>query len=419
MTGPVAAAVRPPSRGTSGSLVLDLIRTYGTVSRVELAERSGLTAATITHVVRDLIGEGLVHEVGRAPTALGSPRRLLELDGGARHAVGVQLDRCASTVVVTDFAGRRVASAGLRGVGQDSPEVTLRVLAGHVRALLDSAAVAPADVLGVGVVTHGPQDRGRGVVLSDQPTPRWRGFPLTSTFAELLDIPVLLENDATAAAVGEQRAGSWGVDTFGVLYMASGVGGGVIVDGEVYRGRASNTVELGHIPLDPQGPRCVCGSRGCAETVAGPAAVVAAALAVRGARERLALRGRPGDTLADFQRIARAAVRGDVLASTLLAESARRLGTATVTLMNLFDLDTVVLAGPALGVAGPLYVDVMQEVVERGALARLLRPVQVLLSRDTRVSAAIGGALVVLRSPLGRPAVPRVPADLRVGATPP
>jgi predicted NBD/HSP70 family sugar kinase len=396
--------MRAPSRATTGALVLDLIRTHGTVSRVELADRSGLTAATITHVVRDLIGEGLVHEVGRLAGGVGSPRRLIGLDATAWYAVGVQLDRCASSVVVTDFAGRRIASAGVRGVGRGAPADTLPELARHIDLLLAGTGIARERVLGVGLVTHGPQDREAGMVLTGQPTPEWREFPLTATLSALLDLPVLLENDATAAAVGEQWVGALDVDTFGVLYMATGIGGGVIAESEVYRGRTANPVEIGHVPVDPVGPACACGSRGCVEVLAGPGAVVHRALDDPALAARLGLDGGLDAQLADFQRVARAAVTGDRAALALVDDSARRLGTAAVTLMNLFDLDTVVLAGPGFGVAGPLYVERAQEAVEAGALARLLRPVHVRLSRDVRVSAAVGGALVVLRSPLGRPA---------------
>ncbi|MGN8246546.1 ROK family transcriptional regulator [Cellulomonas soli] len=397
-----------PSRPVTGALVLDLIRTAGTISRVELATTSGLTAATITNVVRDLMDEGLVHEVGRARSRGGSPRRLLELDPAAWYAVGVQLDRCTSAVVVTDFAGRRVAATSLRGVGRGTPEATLRTLAEHVDDLLASAAVPRERVLGVGLVTHGPQDRARGVILTPQPTPAWQDFPLTATLSDLLGLPVLLENDATAAAVGEQWVGSLDIDTFGVLYMASGIGGGVVVEAEVYRGRTANPVEIGHVPLDPAGPPCSCGNAGCTESLAGPSAVVARACAVPGLGERLRMSGDEDDVLADFERVARAAARGDRDAQDLLEDSARHLGTAAVTLMNLFDLDTVVLAGPAFATAGPVYVDLAQQAVERGALARLLRPVRVRLSTDVGAAAAVGGALVVLRSPLGRPAVREV-----------
>lgn len=382
--------------------MLDQLRATGTLSRVELADRTGLTAATITHAVRDLIRDGLVHEVGRARSNGGSPRRLLELVADARYAVGVQLDRCRITVVVTDFLGRRLAGAVLPGVGRGEPAATLATLAAEVEQVL-TAAAAPRDrVLGVGLVTHGPQDRRRGVIRTAQPTPAWRDFPLTSTLSALLGLPVLLENDATAAAVGEQWAGDAGTDTFGVLYLASGIGGGVILAGDVYGDAAANVVEVGHIPLDPTGAgACGCGNIGCTEQLAGAAAVVREAMAMPGVADRLSLGGDRDRLLDDFDALARAALDGDLAIRRVLDRAAAHLGAAAVTLMNLFDLDTVVLAGPGCAVAGPLVLAGARPVVERGALARLLRPVHLRMSVDPQSVAAVGGALVVLRGSRG------------------
>ncbi|GAA3601549.1 ROK family transcriptional regulator [Kineosporia mesophila] len=385
---------------TTPALVLDLIRTAGPVSRVELAQRAGLTAATITNIVRDLLAGGLVRETGRRPGAIGSPRRLLELAADAWYAVGVQLSRSTTTTVVTDFTGRQLAGTRSPGVGDGPPQVTLTALAAHVEHLLTATAVPRERVLGLGLVTHGPQDRERGMVLTSQPTRAWQRFPLTTTLAGLLALPVLLENDATAAAVGEQWTGSLDVDTFGVVWVGGGIGGGVVLGAESFGGPTANPVEIGHVPLDPAGAVCGCGNRGCAEVTAGPAAVVARAMADRRVRTRLRLSGRLDDTLSDFEKLVVASGQGDGAAADLLRASAERLADAVVTLMNLFDLDTVVLSGPALVTAGPLYAEAATRAAERGALARLLRPVRVLVSPDAGTAAAVGGALVVLRSPL-------------------
>jgi predicted NBD/HSP70 family sugar kinase len=388
----------PATRPSTTGLLLDLVRTAGTVSRVELVEAAGLTAGTITNVVRDLIDGGLVHEVGRARTTRGTPRRLIQINPEAGFAVGAQLDRCTTTVVLVDFAGRTQATAGLRGAGQRSPQDTLTTLAEHIDDLLSSAGIVRDRVLGVGLVTHGPQDRARGVLLTDQPSPLWREYPLASALSSALDLPVLLENDATAAAIGEQWAGDVPTATFGVIYMGSGIGGGVVVDGDVYRGRASNTIEIGHITLDQGGAPCVCGNRGCVEVTAGPAAVVAQAMRDRNLAERWSLSGSLDETLVDFERLARASARGDQDAHALLESSAQYLALAAVTLVNLFDLDTIVLAGPAFSTAGPQYRDHVARALSEHALSRELSPAKSLLSANVATAAAVGGALSVLRS---------------------
>ncbi|MFB9662507.1 ROK family transcriptional regulator [Glycomyces mayteni] len=384
--------------------VLDLLRTEGTLSRVELAERTGLTAATITNTVRPLIADGLVRESGRDPQpGRGQPRRLLRLVADAWHAVGVQVDRTTTTIEVLDFAGGRIATANLPGTGGRGPDATVESLAAHVGALLERAEVPRGRVLGAGLVTHGPQDLDRGVLLTAQPGPDWLEYPLAATLAERLGLPVLLENDATAAAVGELWAGAPRTDTFGLVYMASGIGGGVIVDGEVYRGRASNAVEIGHVALAGGATPCVCGGAGCAQAEAAPQAVVARALGDPALAARFGLTGARDGALADFDRIARAWRAGDADAAAMLERSARWIGQAAVTLVNLFDLDTVVLAGPAFTVAGSLYRDRVAAELERLALSRALSRPKVLVSADTGSAAALGGALHVLRAMQGAP----------------
>jgi predicted NBD/HSP70 family sugar kinase len=390
----------PPgsTRPSTSGLLLDLVRTAGTLSRVELAEATGLTAGTITNVMRELIQGGLVHEVGRSPSARGTPRRLIQINPAAGFAVGAQLDRCTTTVVLVDFAGRTLATVRLPGAGQQSPQHTLDALAEQIDGLLSGAAVARDRVLGVGLVTHGPQDRARGTLLTTQPTPSWRDYPLTRTLSAALALPVLLENDATAAAIGEQWAGNVPTATFGVIYMASGIGGGVVVDGEVYRGRASNTIEIGHVSMNSDGASCACGNRGCLEALAGPSAIVAQALRDPALATRVPLSGKEDETLADFQQLACASLAGDRAAQALIAASAHQIGLAAVTLVNLFDLDTIVLAGSAFSSAGPHYREQVARALSEYALSRELSPAKALLSANVETSAAVGGALWVLRS---------------------
>ncbi|MCK9795830.1 ROK family transcriptional regulator [Isoptericola sp. 4D.3] len=395
---------------TSSRRLLDLVRTRGTISRVELAQLSGLTSPTVTHVVRGLLDLGLVHEVGVQQRGRGQPRRLLSVTADAGYAVGIQVDLTTTTVVVVDFAGTTVASTGLRGSGRRSPDRTVAALVDHVGDLLASAGVPPGQVLGVGLVTHGPQDRDRGVLLTAQPTPAWKEYPLTARLSAGLGLPVLLENDATAAAVGELWTTNLDTETFGLVYMASGIGGAVVVDGVAYRGRASNAVEVGHVPLPGARTGCVCGNHGCTQAEAGPAAVVTQVLGQPDLARRWGVRGLAEDTLADFERVARASRDGDDDATDLLTRSAHRVGQAATVLVNLFDVDTVLLAGPAFATAGPLYRRVVAGELERYALSRTLSPPRVAMSDQVATVAAVGGALSVLRSAPGSPPPPGVQA---------
>lgn len=395
-TSPIWAS-RPKTRG----VVLDLIRAARTISRVELAATSGLTPPTISEVVRELMADGLVIEAGRGASTGGKPRTLLQLNPPARYSVGVQLERNTCVIVVIDLAGRQVARTSFHGTAQMTPQQALPFLAGQVNAMLDAAAVDRDRVLGVGLVSYGPQDRRAGLLLTPQPTDEWLDYPVAPRLAEILGMPVLLDNDAAAAAIGEYWMGA--VDprsTYGCIYMATGVGGGVVVAGEVYRGSSSNSVEIGHISIDVHGDECSCGNRGCLENYAGPSAVVRQALATPGLADQLALDPAGTDFLTEFARIAAAANTGNAAARDLIEQSARYLGCAAVTITSLFDLDLIVLAGPSFAVAGSIYQTVIQEEVGLRTFARRAHPVRVVPSVSGSDAAAIGGAVLVLQNQL-------------------
>lgn len=390
-----------PSRSRTRGIVLDLIRGARTVSRVELVASSGLTGATITNVVRELIVDGFVLEVGQTESRGGKPRTLLQLNPLAGYTVGVQLDRCSSVIAIINLASHMVARTSMGGSGGMSPRATLEFVADHLRDLLASVGVDRDKVLGVGLVSHGPQDRARGLLLTPQPTPEFLGYPLAHELEVTLGMPVLLDNDATAAAIGEYWVG--GVDpaaTYGSIYMASGLGGGVVVGGEVYRGSSSNGVEIGHISADPHGEPCSCGNRGCIGNYAAPIAVIEQARAVPGLAVRLRLTNAGSDDLVNFARIARAAANNDSEALPIIEGSARYLGRAAVTLTNLFDLDRIILAGPSFSAAGSIYLAIVQDELDRASFTRHVRRVVAALSANGSDAAAIGGAVLVLRSTL-------------------
>lgn len=403
MNGSVGAG-RRKTRGT----VLDLIRAARTISRVELAEHSGLTAPTITYVVRELMEHGLVIEVGRGASTGGKPPTLLQLNPRGRYAVGVQFERNTCVIVIVDLVGQPVARTSFRSTAQMPPEQALPLVAAKVEALLGTAGVERDRVLGVGLVSYGPQDWQAGVLLTPQPTADWFQYPVARRLSEILGLPVLLDNDAAAAAIGEYWLGA--VDphsTYGCVYMATGIGGGVVVAGDVYRGSSSNSVEIGHISIDVDGDECSCGNRGCVESFAGPGAVVRQAVSAADLSDRLGLDPAGGDMLADFGRIATAAAGGDPAALDLIERSARYLGAAAVTMTALFDLDLVVLAGPSFAAAGPIYQSVIQDEVERRTFARRAHPVRVVPSVNGSDAAAIGGAVLVLQSELALTGLPR------------
>jgi len=385
--------------------VLDVIRAAGTISRVGLIQTTGLTGATISTVVRRLIDDGLVIETGRAESTGGKPRVLLALNQPSRFAVGVHLDHSGIAYVLTNLGGAVVARMSRAGAGVADPPVVVARMAREVDALIEGVGVDRSRVLGLGLVSPGPLTPASGMRLTPPSMRHWEDFPLDRTLQEAVRLPVVLDNDATASALGERWSGGVGAAaTFAAVYMGTGIGAGLLVNGNAYRGTSGNAGEIGHICLDVDGPECWCGARGCTEALAGPAAVVAAARGDAAIAEATGL-DRPADharssVVADFAAVARAARSGDAGARDLLERSARYLAVATRTLANVMDLELIVLTGPGLAVAGSIYLPVIQAELDRSFFARASHSITVQLSRSAATACAIGAAAMVLQSEL-------------------
>jgi predicted NBD/HSP70 family sugar kinase len=198
--------------------------------------------------------------------------------------------------------------------------------------------------------------------------------------------------------------------------MTDGFGLGLVIDGHIYRGASSNAGEFGHVTVDPRGPECVCGRRGCLQAVGGMGRIVELALADQVFSHDCRLRGTAKATRGDFAKIARAAARGDHRALALIRQSADHLASALVSIHNVLDLDQLVLAGPGFSVVGQVYADTVAEQLALGAFSRSRHTVRVGLSTMGNDVAALGAASLVLHSGLTRSGVRAISSAAKVDA---
>ncbi|MGP3962490.1 ROK family transcriptional regulator [Nonomuraea sp. 3N208] len=363
------------------AVVLEAIQASDGISRVQIAARTRLTAQTVSVIVRRLLEEGLVVEDGSAPSSGGKPRTILRVDPGAGYAVGVHFDPKEISCVLADLAGRPVARSRLAVRTGLRPEAVIRQMARAARRILREAEVPDGKVLGVGLACPGPLD-GDGVMVSPPRLPGWEQAPIKQLLREHTRFPVTVDNDATAAAIGERWAGiARTTPSFAYLYLGTGIGGGIFLDNQVYRGRSMNAAEFGHITVEPDGPECYCGNRGCVEAVCCPSAIEAA----MGGRDTHAA-------------ICAAAARGESAARLVIERVAQRLADAAVSVVNMLDIDLLVLGGPALREVGEIYREVIAAAVASRALARRLHTVRVETSPIAADAAAIGAASLVFHA---------------------
>lgn len=398
----MTVVLNPSVPQTSRGLVLDRVRAEGPVSRVELAERTGLTQAAISNLVRSLLNEGLLVETGeRTYTgAKGKPRVLLGLNPRARCSVGVQIGADWIVLVLTDAAGSVLARTRIRGARSRTPDEVVKDVAEQVGVMLRLTGVERGIVAGIGLVAPGALDVESGSILTSKSMPLWERFPVRNALASASGLPTLLDNVATAAAMGDFWSGAIPDATAHcTLYMGASISAGLLIDGAIYRGSSSNTGFLGSVRV--QGDRQ---SGATLEEVAGPPSVAGRArTAVSAGRITTAKLSADSDPFSDFAAIATAAVHGDPLSMALIEESADHVADAVVALVNILDLDSVTLAGPSFTTAGSLYLPPINQRLRREAFARPKHGVTVRLSTQVTDAAAVGAAALMLQHSLAQP----------------
>ena len=233
-------------------IVLEAIRLHGPFSRAEIARGTSLTAQTVSNIVRELMEAGLVVEGGKRQEGRGAPAMTLKTNPDSAFSVGLDFNRDHLTGVLLDFSG-----AVRRRVHHDldllAPDAALDRMAETAETLIEGHDAARDTIMGVGVGFPGPLDISGGSVAHSVVSPKkfagWDHVPVARTLQERLSLPVFLENNATAAAIGERWYGAaQNLDTFFYLYFGAGLGGGIVLDGSPFDGHSGNAGELGYLP---------------------------------------------------------------------------------------------------------------------------------------------------------------------------
>ncbi len=378
------------------SVILEAIRRSGEgLSRIELVDATGLSAQTITNITRRLLDEGLITEAGRTINGPGKPRVTLRLVAESRFSVGVHLDPSVITFVLLNMSGAVIARRVVRTHDRD-PHRIVETMAQTIDGLVDEAGIDRALVAGVGVAAPGPLDAAKGTVVDPPKLDGWHRVPLRSVLAEATGFEVTLEKDTTAAAVGELWTGSaTAEDSFLFVYLGTGLGAAAAREGVVVTGSTHNFGEIGHIMVDPDGPPCACGSRGCVEVVCTPQAIVEQAEAAGVFRDEPDDGGARG-VEERFARLCELASAGEIRALGVLRRSAEHLAVLISVLTNILDVDRVVLGGPFCAPLSEVYLREIPEQLNRRSATRSVRALRVDSAVVGENVGAVGAACVVL-----------------------
>jgi predicted NBD/HSP70 family sugar kinase len=365
-------------------VVRELTR-QGITSRAEIARRTGLSASTVSGIIASLQREGLVTE--QAGVDGPGPR-------GGRPASGIALNRNAGVAVGVDFGKRHLAVAVCdlshdvlaetwEEMDEDYPADLGLGRAGElVRKALDNAGASVDTAVGIGIGLPGPVHASTGRLGSSTILPGWSGVRVTDV-QRRFELPVHVDNDANLGARAESI---WGAgrdsDPFVYLKASTGIGSGLIANGQVLDGAGGTAGELGHVSVQEEGDICRCGSRGCLETVASAAAIT-----------RMIERAL-GQTL-ELEDVVARARGGDLACARALADAGRYIGVATATLCNLFNPQRIAVGG-SLGMAGDLLLNPMRESLELRAIPSAAADAEIVQAELGERAELLGALALVL-----------------------
>ncbi len=376
----------------SAGALLRHVRTGRARSRADLVALTGAARNTVSARVDQLIAANLLEEGGRGWSTGGRPPTLLQFNSRAGCVLAVDLGATSVDVAVTDLSAEVLATVGHRIDIGEGPEAVLGEVDRLAQEVLAEAGLTPSDVCAVGIGVPGPVEFSTGRPSHPPIMPGWHDYPVPSAFGRY-ECPVYVDNDVNVMALGEMGiAGS--VQDVLVVKVGTGIGCGIIVDGQVYRGAQGSAGDIGHINVArPEGRTvvCRCGNENCLEAIAGGGALLRDAVAA-------------GMQVTTVREVVERARDGDGQARELVRDAGRTIGTVLAALVNFFNPHRIVMTGGVAQAGVPLIAGI-REAVYRRSMPLAARSLEITVSDAPDLSGRLGAALMAIEGYLAEDAV--------------
>jgi len=347
--------------------VLDVIRQSESIARIDVAQETGISQATVTTITAEMLREGLIETVPSKDvpkdSQRGRPRVDLKLRGAAHIVAGIKLSHNSASIAIVDFEGTVVAEC-TPDLGQSvfEPSELGDMLHATLSEVCETAGMTLSDLSAVGIGMAGVVDATRGFVYWS-PLLNGPNIDLQTSLEARLQMPVLVDNDANLVAMAELYFGEGkGVSDFLVVTVESGVGMGVVIENKLYRGTRGCGGEFGHTKVQLDGALCRCGQRGCLEAYVADYALLREAFVV-------------GDMVQGDKKVAellQAAREGDLKSKTIVTRASRMFAMGLANLINIFDPELIILAGERMQMDHLYAEEVIASV--RDAIVKIDRP---------------------------------------------
>jgi predicted NBD/HSP70 family sugar kinase len=399
-------------RRNNRSAILRTLYFGKAANRLDLGRRTGLSTATVTNVITELLAEGSVVEAGVEESQGGRPRAILRINPRHGYFVGIDVGENVIRMEIFDLTLQRIGDTQVHPVaGLSHPQQVVDLIAAGIDTLVSAAGILPEAVIGVGIGVPGIVNQSTSVTVI-APSIGWREVPLLAMLEQRLPYLIFLDNGVKAMAQAEALVGAGrGVQHFAAVLIGTGVGAGIIADGSLYRGATNSAGEWGHTKIVLDGRPCRCGSSGCLEAYVGASALIGRwrDLDPQGASAP----GRPEEEAIDA--LVSAAAGGSPIGRQILSETTHYLAVGIANLINLCNPQRIVLGGWVGMRLGPAILPELRRAAEQLSLQPPFRAVTIGLCRLGQDAVALGSATLALESFLAAGGKTPLPI-VRVGA---
>ena len=380
------------------SMVFDLIRRKGPISRAEIARTIGLSIPTVMKITEEFSHKQFVQDVGKGESSGGKRPELLELIPDSKYIIGVGVGRSKTNVLMMNLAGEVFIREIMETGGTVVPEVWISRLIRVIENVIRESGLPEKRILGMGIGMPGILDEDSGKVLFS-PDFKWENVDMLTPIRERFKMDITIENANRALAMGEYYFGA-GVDSrnFLVVNLGHGIGSAIMREGEFYRGRSGSSGEIGHIILEKNGPKCNCGNKGCLEAIASGNAIARdAKIAVLEGNASKIMELVNGDiNRIEAKTVFEAAHLGDQMAIQITERAMQYIGIGLANYINLLDPDLIILFG-GLTNAGDIFLKKIKEVLRERQMKFAGRQVKLVISQMGENGTAVGSASLVLK----------------------
>ncbi len=311
------------------------------------------------------------------------------------YVIGIDLGGTKISCAISDLEGQVISQNTVPTNAHEGDVPVLNRIIGSVETVLRDGNISIDMVKAIGIGSPGPLDAKTGIIITTPNLP-FKNFDIVKPLEEKFNVPVYLDNDANVAAIGEFMFGAAkGTENMVYFTVSTGVGGGAVINGKVYRGNTSNALEIGHITVLPDGPRCGCGNLGCLEAVASGTAI--------GKRGKEAVESKVETTLKNYENVTsyevfKEAASGDAVSIEIIDSCLNYLGIGVANAIAIFDPEMIVIGG-GVSKAGKVVFDKVQQVIDKRCFKTMAESCKVVpagLGTDAGVIGAV--ALAILES---------------------